>query len=130
MGAARALVVATGADTVIGQLHLLAADAEAPPTPMERDLDRLGRWLAYGAGGICAGILGLGMLRSVPLRLSLEVAVSLGVAAIPEGLPALATSVLALASGRMRRKGTLIRSLGAAEALGSVTWSVPTRPAR
>jgi Ca2+-transporting ATPase len=120
-GRGRALVVATGADTVIGQLHLLAAGAEAPPTPMERDLDRLGKWLAYGASGICVGILGLGVLRSVPLLYSLEVAVSLGVAAIPEGLPALATSVLALASGRMRRKGTLIRSLGAAEALGSVT---------
>ena len=120
-GRGRALVVATGANTVIGQLHLLAAEAEAPPTPMERDLARLGKWLAYGASGICAGILGLGVLRSVPLLYSLEVAVSLGVAAIPEGLPALATSVLALASGRMRRKGTLIRSLGAAEALGSVT---------
>jgi P-type Ca2+ transporter type 2C len=120
-GSGLALVVATGDRTALGRLHLLAAEADAPPTPLERDLDRLGRWLAVGAGSICAAVLGLGVLRGAALRQSLEVAVSLGVAAIPEGLTALATSVLALASGRMRRKGTLIRTLGAAEALGSVT---------
>ena len=120
-GRGQAVVVATGQRTALGTLHLLAAEAEAPPTPLERDLDRLGRWLAIGAGSICAGVLGLGVVRGGALLHSLEVAVSLGVAAIPEGLTALATSVLALASGRMRRKGTLIRTLGAAEALGSVT---------
>jgi Ca2+-transporting ATPase len=120
-GRGSALVVATGERTVLGKLHLLAAEAEAPPTPLERDLSRLGRMLAVGAGSICAGILGLGLLRGGGLLQSLEIAVSLGVAAIPEGLTALATSVLALASGRMHRKGTLIRTLGAAEALGSVT---------
>ena len=84
-----------------------------------RDWLRVG--LAGGAGSICAGVFGLGLLRGSALLHSLEVAVSLGVAAIPEGLTALATSVLALASGRMRRKGTLIRTLSAAESLGSVT---------
>jgi P-type Ca2+ transporter type 2C len=120
-GRGQALVVTTGERTVLGTLHLLAAEAEAPPTPMERDLDRLGRGLAIGATAICAGVMGLGLLRGSPLLFAAEVAVSLGVAAIPEGLTALATTVLALASGRMRRKGTLIRTLGAAEALGSVT---------
>jgi Ca2+-transporting ATPase len=120
-GRGRAIVVATGEQTAFGELHVLAAAAEAPPTPLERDLDRIGRGLAIGAGSICAGVLGLGLLRGGALLQSLEVAVSLGVAAIPEGLTALATSVLALASGRMRRRGTLIRTLNAAEALGSVT---------
>ncbi|MDP8924106.1 MAG: cation-transporting P-type ATPase, partial [Chloroflexota bacterium] len=120
-GRGSAVVVATGGDTVIGALHLLAAEAEAPSTPMERDLDTIGRGLAIGATAVCAGIFGIGMLRGFGLLYGLEIAVSLGVAAIPEGLPTLATSVLAFASGRMRRKGTLIRSLGAAEALGSVT---------
>ena len=120
-GRGTAIVVATGPRTSIGQLQLLAAESEAPPTPMERDLDGIGRWLATGAAAICAGVFGLGVFRGVALLQSAEVAVSLGVAAIPEGLTALATSVLALASGRMRRKGTLIRTLGAAEALGSVT---------
>src|SRR5439155_7717573 len=101
--------------------HLLAAEADAPATPMERDLAQLGRWLAGSAGSICAAVFGLSALRGSALFHSLEVAVSLGVAAIPEGLTALATSVLALASRRMRRDGTLIRTLGAAEALGSVT---------
>src|SRR5436190_14340889 len=88
---------------------------------MERDLDTIGRGLAIGATTVCGALLGFGLLRGFPLLYGLEIAVSLGVAAIPEGLTALATTVLALASGRMRRKGTLIRSLGAAEALGSVT---------
>ena len=120
-GRATAVVVETGATTQIGALHMLAAEAEAPPTPMERDLDAIGRGLAIGATAVCGAILGIGLVRSFPLLYTLEVAVSLGVAAIPEGLPTLATSVLAFASGRMRKKGTLIRSLGAAEALGSVT---------
>jgi Ca2+-transporting ATPase len=120
-GRASAVVVETGATTQIGALHILAAEAEAPPTPMERDLDTIGRGLAIGATAVCGAILGIGLLRGFPLLYGLEVAVSLGVAAIPEGLPTLATSVLAFASGRMRRKGTLIRTLGAAEALGSVT---------
>ncbi|HZO29551.1 MAG TPA: HAD-IC family P-type ATPase [Chloroflexota bacterium] len=120
-GRASAVVVETGATTQIGALHLLAAEAEAPPTPMERDLDTIGKGLAIGATAVCGAILGVGILRGFPLRYGLEIAVSLGVAAIPEGLPTLATSVLAFASGRMRKKGTLIRTLGAAEALGSVT---------
>ena len=120
-GRASAVVVETGAKTEIGALHLLAAGAEAPQTPMERDLDTIGRGLAIGATAVCAGIFGIGVVRGSGLLYGLEIAVSLGVAAIPEGLPTLATSVLAFASGRMRRKGTLIRTLGAAEALGSVT---------
>ena len=120
-GRGSAIVVATGPRTAIGALHALAAEAEAPPTPMERDLALIGRGLAIGATVVCGGVFGLGVLRGFGMLYGLEVAVSLGVAAIPEGLPALATSVLAFASGRMRRRGTLIRSLGAAEALGSVT---------
>src|SRR5436190_17085554 len=88
---------------------------------MERALALIGRGLAIGATAVCAAIFGIGVVRGFGLRYGLEIAVSLGVAAIPEGLPTLATSVLAFASGRMRRKGTLIRTLGAAEALGSVT---------
>jgi Ca2+-transporting ATPase len=120
-GRGYAIVVETGERTAIGVLHVLAAEAEVPPTPLERDLGQLGRWLAGGAGIICTGVGGLGLLYGTPVYQSLELAVSLGVAAIPEGLTALATSVLALASRRMRRQGTLIRTLGAAEALGSVT---------
>ena len=120
-GHGRAIVVATGRETVMGRLRALAAQANPPPTPLERDLDRLGRQLAVASAGICVGLVGLGALRGVPLVSALSTAIALGVAAVPEGLPATATTVLALGSGRMRAKGTLIRSLSAAEALGSVT---------
>jgi Ca2+-transporting ATPase len=120
-GHGAAVVVATGDATAYGALRLLAVSAEPPPTPLERDLGSLGRTVAIGSTGICGAVLGLGFLRGAGLLASITTAVGLGVAAIPEALPALATTVLAFGSGRMRRKGTLIRSLTAAEALGSVT---------
>jgi Ca2+-transporting ATPase len=99
----------------------MAAEAESPPTPMERELSRLGRMLAISVTAITVGVTILSIWRGATLLQALQVSISLGVAAIPEGLTALATSVLALASGRLRRQGTLIRTLGAAEALGAVT---------
>jgi Ca2+-transporting ATPase len=77
--------------------------------------------VTVGSTGICGAVLGLSWLRGAGLLGAITTAVGLGVAAIPEALPALATTVLAFGSGRMRRKGTLIRTLTAAEALGSVT---------
>ena len=85
-GRGSAVVVETGSNTQIGALHVLAAEAEAPPTPMERDLDQIGRILAVGATAVCAGIFGIGVLRGFGIVYGLEIAVSLGVAAIPEGL--------------------------------------------
>ena len=120
-GRGRAIVVGTGGRTAIGALRALAAEAVSPPPPLTRDLDRLGRQLAFAAAGVSLGLAGLSIIRCQSLSSSLGTAVALGVAAIPEGLPTTATTVLALGSGRMRQKGTLIRSLNAAEALGSVT---------
>ncbi|MHB8991595.1 MAG: cation-translocating P-type ATPase, partial [Chloroflexota bacterium] len=120
-GRGRAIVVATGSRTAIGELHLLAAEAEAPPTPLMRDLDRMGRQLAAGSVGISLGVMGLSLIRGTPFAQAVGTAVALAVAALPEALPTTATTVLALSSGRMRQKGTLVRSLHAAEALGSVT---------
>ncbi|MDA8218653.1 MAG: cation-transporting P-type ATPase [Dehalococcoidales bacterium] len=120
-GRGEAVVVATGANTAVGGLRLLAAQAKAPPAPLERDLDRLGRELAVLTVGLTGGVIGLSLMRGYRLLPALATAVSLGVAAIPEGLSAIATTVLALGSGRMRKKGVLIRTLSAAESLGSVT---------
>ncbi len=120
-GRGRAVVVATGKRTAMGGLRMLAAEAKTPQTPLQRDLDRAGQGLAGASAAIALGVTGLSLLRGVGLVPALSTAVALGVAAFPEGLPALATTVLALGSARMRRKGTLVRSLGAAEALGSVT---------
>jgi P-type Ca2+ transporter type 2C len=120
-GHGAAVVVATGDQTAYGALRLLAVTAEPPPTPLERDLAALGRTVAFGATAVCGAVLGLSLLRGAALVPALTTAIGLGVAAIPEALPTIATTVLAFGSGRMRRKGTLIRTLSAAEALGSVT---------
>lgn len=120
-GRGKAVVVATGGRTAIGELHLLAAKAAPPPTPLKRDLARIGRQLAAASAAVSLGVMGLSLLRGTPLSQAVTTAVALAVAAMPEGLPTAATTVLALSSGRMRQKGTLIRSLHAAEALGSVT---------
>lgn len=120
-GHGEVVVVATGHATVIGSVRALAAGAARPPAPLEHDLNRLGRGLALTAAGICGGVFGLAILRQLGLRPALTTGISLAVAAIPEGLAAIATTVLALGSGRMQKKGTLIRTLSAAEALGSVT---------
>lgn len=120
-GHGKVVATATGSRTVLGELYHLAAQAAPPPTPLERDMDRLGRRIAVATGGIAVGVLGLGLLRGAGLVPSITTAIALGVSAVPEALPTLATTVLSLGSGRMRRKGTLIRSLSAAEALGSVT---------
>jgi P-type Ca2+ transporter type 2C len=120
-GHGAAIVVATGPRTVLGRLRALAAAAETPETPLEHDLGQVGRVMAVASTGICAGVFGLGLLRGLGPLGAITTAVALAVAAIPEGLPAIATTVLALGSGRMRQKGTLIRSLPAAETLGSVT---------
>ena len=81
----------------------------------------LGRGVAVAATAVCGLVFGLSLWRGVGLLPAISTAVGLGVAAIPEALPTIATTVLALGSGRMRRNGTLIRTLSAAEGLGSVT---------
>jgi Ca2+-transporting ATPase len=119
-GRGLALVVATGERTEIGRIRELAGGARAPQTKLQADLDRLGGQLALAAGAACVGILVLGLVRGRGLMLVLRSAVSLGVAAIPEGLPTVATSLLASGIRRMRRDGVYARELGAIENLGAV----------
>lgn len=119
-GRGLALVVATGERTEIGRIRELAGGARAPQTKLQADLDRLGGQLALAAGAACVGILFLGLVRGRGLMLVLRSAVSLGVAAIPEGLPTVATSLLASGIRRMRRDGVYARELGAIENLGAV----------
>jgi Ca2+-transporting ATPase len=119
-GAGRALVVATGAATEIGRIQALLGGLRPPPTPMQRELDGLGRRLVWINGGICLAVLGLALLRGRALLPALRSAISLAVAAVPEGLPAVATTTLALGIRQMRGEGVLVRRLGAIEALGAV----------
>ncbi|HEY9065821.1 MAG TPA: cation-transporting P-type ATPase [Burkholderiaceae bacterium] len=119
-GAGRALVVATAERTELGRIRQLAQSAEAPRTRLEQELDTLGRRLAIGAGLLCGGVLGLGLLRGRALLPLLRTTVSLGVAAIPEGLPAVATSLLASSVRHLQRRQIYVRRLDAIENLGAV----------
>ncbi|HVO96031.1 MAG TPA: cation-transporting P-type ATPase, partial [Terriglobales bacterium] len=119
-GTGIAVVVATGRFTEMGHIQFLVGDARPPPTPMEKQLDRMGTQLVYICGGICALVFGIGVLRGIPLMQMLQSAISLAVAAVPEGLPAVATTTLAIGIHNMRRHQVLIRRLEAVETLGAV----------
>ncbi len=119
-GQGRALVVATGQFTEIGRIQALAAGAQAPRTPMQRQLDGMGRQLAVLVGGACVVVFGIGLLRGYPLIGMLQTSIALAVAAVPEGLPAIATTILAFGIARMRKQHVLIRRLDAVETLGCV----------
>jgi Ca2+-transporting ATPase len=119
-GQGLAVVVATGRYTEIGKIQMLASEAESPKTPMERQLDQMGTQLVYISGGVCALVFGIGLLRGYGFLEMLKSAISLAVAAVPEGLPAVATTTLALGIVNMRKHQVLIRRLDAVETLGCV----------
>ncbi len=119
-GSGVALVVATGARTEIGRIQRLAGNATTPETPMQRQLDQLGRQLVWASLGACGLVMGVGALRGIALLQVLRSGISLAVAAIPEGLPMVATTTLALGVEDMRKRGVLVRRLDAVESLASV----------
>lgn len=119
-GSGEAIVVATGLATEIGQIQTLAGAAERPVTPVERQLDTLGQQMVMFCGAACAGIYAIGLMRGQSQLSMLKSAIALAVAAIPEGLPAIATTTLALGVTGMRRQGVLIRRLEAIETLGAL----------
>jgi Ca2+-transporting ATPase len=119
-GQGLAVVVATGRFTEMGKIQSLVGEARPPPTPMERQLSQLGTQLALIGSGVCALVFGIGIWRGYGVVPMLETAISLAVAAIPEGLPAVATTTLALGMQRMQRHHVLMRRLEAVETLGSV----------
>jgi len=120
-GRGRALITSTGMNTELGRLADLLQSVEDEETPLQRKLDQLGRVLALAALGIVTVIFGLGLLRGEDVKLMFLTAVSLAVAAVPEGLPAVVTIALALGAQRMLHRNALIRKLPAVETLGSVT---------
>ncbi len=120
-GRGEAVVVATGAQTELGRIAEMIQRVVAEPTPLQKRLDRLGRKLAGFALVVVAVIFTLGLLRGEPVQQMLLTAVSLAVAAVPEGLPAVVTVTLALGAQRMLRRKALVRRLPAVESLGSVT---------
>jgi len=120
-GRGRGVVVATGMHTQIGLIAQMLQSTENEPTPLQVKLDQLGRMLGWAALGICALVFIIGWIRQGnPLEMFI-VAISLAIAAVPEGLPAVVTIALALGMQRMIRRHALIRSLPAVETLGSTT---------
>ncbi|MCC7364903.1 MAG: HAD-IC family P-type ATPase [Dehalococcoidia bacterium] len=120
-GTATALVVATGRATEVGRIARLVATAPTIETPLTRRIARLGQMLGAVIVVGAVATLAIGLLRGEPAGESFRASVALAVAAIPEGLPAAMTITLAIGVGRMARRGAIIRSLPAVEALGSTT---------
>jgi Ca2+-transporting ATPase len=123
-GKARALVLATALRTELGRIAVMiqqATEAERMETPLQRRLEQFGHTLLWLALGVVTVVFVLGYLRGEPAILMLLTAVSLAVAAVPEGLPAVVTITLALGVTRMAKRHALIRKLPAVETLGSTT---------
>ena len=117
-GKGKAIVTATGMDTEIGHIADLLSRQEENETPLQKKLGETGKLLGIGALGICGIIFILGLLRKEEPFQMFMTSVSLAVAAIPEGLPAIVTIVLAIGMQRMSKKNTIIRRLPAVETLG------------
>ena len=121
-GQGRGVVVGTGAHTELGRINAMLNRVQAISTPLLRQIDRFGRWLALAIVGLVAVTFALGTLwRGVPAGEMFLMAVALTAAAIPEGLPAIMTVMLALGVQRMARHNAIVRRLPAVETLGSVT---------
>jgi P-type Ca2+ transporter type 2C len=119
-GQGLAIVVATGKYTEMGRIQSLVGTATLPETPMQRQLDRAGTQLVFFSSAVCGVIFAIGLLRGYGWLEMLKTSISLAVAAVPEGLPAVATTTLALGIQEMRKHKVLIRRLDAVEALGSI----------
>ncbi len=115
-----AVVVATGRFTEIGKIQALAGEARTPDTPMERQLSDLSTQLVLLSGVVCGVVFGIGVVRGYGVATMLTSTIALAVAAVPEGLPTVATTTLALGIRTMRHQRVLIRRLDAVETLGCV----------
>lgn len=115
------VVVATGMDTEVGQIADMMASAEEPQTPLQRRIGKLSHVLIGGAIAVVAGIIGIGIHHGMDLMEMVNTAISLSVAAIPEGLPTVVTIVLTMGSKRLARGKALARQLASVETLGSTS---------
>jgi Ca2+-transporting ATPase len=120
-GRALAVVTATGNGTELGKVGQLLQETADTKTPLERRLAHLGKILVYIVLAIAVVVMAAGLLRGSNWWLMAEVSISLAVAAVPEGLPAVTTLILALGVLRMARRSAIVRHLAAVETLGSTT---------
>jgi len=117
-GHCKAVATATGSASEVGKIARMLSEEKAPQTPLQLRLEKVGRQLGLGAMGISGIIFLLGFLQHVPLLDSFMLAISLAVAAIPEGLPAMVTVVLSIGVQRMAKSNAIVRRLPAVETLG------------
>ncbi len=120
-GRGKGIVVKTGMNTEVGKIAGIINEAEETQTPLQEKLGKLGKTLGIVALAICAIIFVIGLLYGKEPVHMFMTAVSLAVAAIPEGLPAVSTIVLAIGVQRMVKKNAIIKKLPAVETLGSAT---------
>jgi len=120
-GRGKGVVTGTGMKTQIGLIASMIQEVQSEETPLQKRLDQLGKTLGWAALIICALVFGIGWIRGYdPLEMFI-IAVSLAIAAVPEGLPAVVTISLALGMREMVRRNALIRRLASVETLGSAT---------
>ena len=120
-GRAKAIVTATALETEVGHIAKMIAEEKESQTPLQKKLGQTGKVLGIGALVICLVIFCMGLLRKAEPFEMFMTSVSLAVAAIPEGLPAIVTIVLAIGMQRMSKKNTIIRRLPAVETLGGAS---------
>lgn len=118
-GRGEGVVVGTGMDTEVGQIALMLASTEETMTPLQENLNRLGKYLTVAILVIAVVMFVVGMLNGREWLDMLLTSISLAVAAIPEGLPAIVTIILALGTQKMAKRKALVRKLPAVETLGS-----------
>ncbi|MEM3904729.1 MAG: cation-translocating P-type ATPase, partial [Sulfolobales archaeon] len=119
-GKGKAVVVATGMNTEFGRITKMVVEAEEEKTPLEVELDEFGKRIGTIILGICVIVFIMTLfVEHVDVLDALMLAVALGVAAVPEGLPAIATAILAVGARRMAAKNALVRKLAAVEGLGA-----------
>ncbi len=120
-GRGKGVVVSTGMFTQLGMIATMLQSVESEETPLQKKLEQLGKVLGTACLSICALVFAIGWLRGGNLLETFMVAVSLAIAAVPEGLPAIVTISLALGMREMVRRHALIRRLASVETLGSAT---------
>lgn len=117
-GRGSGVVTSTGMRTEVGKIANMLANTEEKKTPLQKNQDALGRWLTILILIIAVVIFGIGLLRDGDTVRMLLIAISIAVAAIPEGLPAITTIILALGTQKMASRNALVRKLPAVETLG------------
>jgi P-type Ca2+ transporter type 2C len=119
-GTGRAVIVATGAESELGHIQSLVDSEDRPATALQRQLHGLGHQVVYASAAACALFTAIGLARGFRWLPLLKTVISLAVAAVPEGLTTLATTILGLAIQELRQRRIVVRRLDAVEALAAV----------